>query len=566
MINEMRLAATAFDSHECMFITDAERNILRVNKAFTETTGHSDKDIIGTKPCELFSDQPPCKQCNEIWQEAKNNSKWAGEIDLKCKDGSPFPANLTISAVESSPGNISHYVAHFQNITERKLAESRIQHLAYHDGLTDLPNRSLLLDHLDKTLASLKRRNEFGALMFIDLDHFKNINDSLGHPVGDALLIGVADRLRNSLRHEDTIARLGGDEFVVLLPKLGSDRQQSMHEAHGIGTKILQVLSEEHNIAGHTLKTTVSIGIVIFPDQDLNADDILRHADLAMYSAKGAGRGSVQFFEPEMQSRLIERLKIEDELKLAFEQNQFLLYYQPQVEIGTNNIIGSEVLLRWQHPNNGLIAPGTFISILEESGLIRPVGKWVLSQACAALAGNRLLSNHVNRPVVAVNISSRQFLERDFVEGVSSLLKEYNVDGDRLELEITERAVIQDVEETIRKMKSLKELGVRFSIDDFGTGYSSLSYIKRLPIDTLKIDRSFIQDCLTDSNDRAIVRAIVSMAHSLELGIVAEGVETRQQLEFLKQIGCDSYQGYYYSHPISADQFNLLLEDSRKAV
>lgn len=567
LLSEMRLAATAFESHECMFITDADRTILRVNQAFTEITGHDENDIVGTKPCALFSDDPPCTPCNRIWKEAKSSNKWAGEIELKCKNGKPFPANLTISAVERTPGDITHYVAHFQDITERKLAESRIQHLAYHDDLTDLPNRSLLLDRLDKTLASLKRRNDFGALMFIDLDHFKNINDSLGHPVGDALLIGVADRLRDSLRQEDTIARLGGDEFVVLLPQLSSDRQQAMHEAHAIGTKILQTLSDEYKIAGHTLKTTVSIGIVIFPDQELNADDILRHADLAMYSAKSAGRGSVQFFEPEMQSRLIERLRIEDELKIAYEQDQFILYYQPQIEIETNNIIGCEVLLRWQHPENGLTAPGAFISILEDSGLIRPVGKWILSQACAALAGNRILANHKNRPVVAVNISSRQFLDGDFVEGVASLLKEYNIDGDRLELEITERAVIQDVEETIRKMKSLKELGVRFSIDDFGTGYSSLSYIKRLPIDTLKIDRSFIQDCMTDQNDKAIVRAIVSMAHSLELGLIAEGVETRQQLEFLKQIGCNSYQGYYYSPPIPADQFTLLLEDSpRKAV
>jgi diguanylate cyclase (GGDEF)-like protein/PAS domain S-box-containing protein len=565
LLDEARLAATAFESHEAMFITDAQHRILRVNRAFIEITGYDEAFILGKRPKTLLVDDVDEEFCERMWNETIKHTKWSGEVEFKCRNGKTFTANLTVSAViPASDERISHFVAHFQDVTERKLAEARIQHLAYHDDLTELPNRTLLLDRLEKAMARLRRHGTFGALMFIDLDHFKNINDSLGHPVGDGLLIQISERLRQHLRQEDTVARLGGDEFVVLLPELNDNKDLSLHEAHSLAGKLLDILSDEYNVAGHTIKTSVSIGIVLFPERDLDADDILRHADMAMYSAKGAGRSSVRIFEPEMQARLIERLKIEDELRKAYEKNQFVLYHQPQVKLDTNAIIGSEVLLRWQHPVNGLTVPGAFIAILEESGLIQPVGQWVLREACATLAENSLLANHVNQPVMAVNISPRQFLERDFVDYVIAQLDEFGIEGERLELEITERAVIKDVDETIRKMKRLREYGVRFSIDDFGTGYSSLAYIKQLPIDTLKIDRSFIQDCLTDANDKAIVRAIASMANSLELGIIAEGVETREQLEFLKQIGCQAYQGYYYSHPLPEAQFNLLLKENDK--
>jgi len=558
LLDETQLAATAFESHEGMFITDADRNILRVNQAFKKITGYSEADVVGKPPNYLFS--PDRDDSNEwIWQVANEKMKWSGEPEFICKDGTPFSAYLTISSVKRESGHVSHYVAHFQDISKRKQAEAKIQHQAFHDALTNLPNRTLLLDRLETTLATLKRRNEYGALMFIDLDHFKHINDSLGHPVGDALLINIADRLKNSLRQEDSVARLGGDEFVVLLPQLNKDRQVSRHEAHGLARKILRVLSEEYNIAGHTLKTSVSIGIAIFPEYNLDANDILRHADLAMYSAKDSGRGSVKVFENEMQTRLIDRLKLENELKQAYEQDQFVLHHQPQLEVETNTIIGSEVLLRWQHPEKGLLLPGEFISVMEESGLILSIGNWILEQACATLASSEI-------PIIAVNISPAQFAEKGFVDGIINLLKKYQLDGKRLELEITERIVIKDIDETIRKMNSLKDYGVRFSIDDFGTGYSSLAYIKQLPIDTLKIDRSFIQDCLTDNNDKAIVRAIISMAKSLELSIVAEGVETKEQLNFLKMIGCPIFQGYYFSHPIPVDEFIDLLQQPRQAI
>ena len=553
LLNETRLAATAFESHEGMFITDRERNILRVNRAFRKMTGHHESEVLGRQPDLLFSDSQTNDFSEKIWEYANEQMKWSGEAELNCKAGSPFPADLTISSVRGEGGEITHYVAHFHDISERKQSEAKIQHQAFHDALTNLPNRTLLLDRLETTLATLRRRDEYGALMFIDLDHFKHINDSLGHPVGDALLINIAERLKHSLRQEDSVARLGGDEFVVLLPQLNKDRQTSQHEAHGLARKLLRVLSEEYNIAGHTLKTSVSIGIAIFPDHNLDAHDILRHADLAMYSAKDSGRGSVKVFESEMQTRLIDRLKLENELKQAYEQDQFILYHQPQIKVETNTIIGSEVLLRWQHPEKGLLLPDEFISVMEESGLILTIGDWILDQACATLASS-------NIPIIAVNISPGQFAEKRFVDGIINLLNKYQLDGKRLELEITERIVIKDIDETIRKMNRLKDHGVRFSIDDFGTGYSSLAYIKQLPIDTLKIDRSFIQDCLTDNNDKAIVRAIISMAKSLELGIVAEGVETREQLNFLKMMNCPSYQGYYFSRPIPEDEFIALLQ------
>ena len=558
LLDETQLAATAFESHEGMFITDADRNILRVNQAFTKITGYSETDVVGKPPNCLFSQDCHDDSGEWIWQVANKKMKWSGEPEFVCKDGTPFSAYLTISSVKRESGQISHYVAHFQDISERKQAEAKIQHQAFHDALTNLPNRTLLLDRLKTTLATLKRRNEYGALMFIDLDHFKHINDSLGHPIGDALLINIAERLKNSLRQEDSVARLGGDEFVVLLPQLNKNRQVSRHEAHGLARKLLRVLSEEHNIAGHTLKTSVSIGIAIFPEFNLDANDILRHADLAMYSAKDSGRGSIKVFENEMQTRLIDRLKLENDLRQAYEQDQFVLYHQPQIEVESNTIIGSEVLLRWQHPEKGLLLPGEFISVMEESGLILSIGNWILEQACATLASS-------NIPIIAVNISPGQFAEKRFVDGIINLLNKYELDGQRLELEITERIVIKDIDETIRKMNSLKDHGVRFSIDDFGTGYSSLAYIKQLPIDTLKIDRSFIQDCLTDNNDKAIVRAIISMAKSLELGIVAEGVETREQLNFLKMMSCPSYQGYYFSRPIPEDEFIALMQQHRQA-
>ncbi len=559
LLNEARLAATAFESHEGMFITDSKRNILRVNHAFRKITGYLESEIIGRQPDLLFSNNQKNDFGEKIWEYANEQMKWSGETELNCKDGSPFPADLTISSVKSEKGEVTHYVAHFQDISTRKRAEEKVQHQAYHDALTNLPNRILLLDRLETTLATLKRRNEYGALMFIDLDHFKHINDSLGHPVGDALLINIAERLKNSLRQEDSVARLGGDEFVVLLPQLNKNRHTSQHEAYGLARKLLRVLSEEYSVAGHTLKTSVSIGIAIFPDDSLNANDILRHADLAMYSAKDSGRGSVKVFESEMQTRLIDRLKLENELKKAHEEKQFVLYHQPQIKIDSNTIIGSEVLLRWQHPEKGLLLPGEFISVMEDSGLILPIGTWILEQVCTTLANS-------NIPVIAVNISPGQFAEKGFVDNIINLLKKHQLDGKRLELEITERTLIKDIDETIKKMNSLKQYGIRFSIDDFGTGYSSLAYIKQLPIDTLKIDRSFIQDCLTDNNDKAIVRAIINMATSLELGIIAEGVETREQLNFLKMVSCPSYQGYYFSRPVPENEFITLMQQPRQVI
>ena len=443
-----------------------------------------------------------------------------------------------------------------RDITERKQVQARIEHLAYHDPLTQLPNRSLLLDRLQQALARCRRRALRGALLFIDLDRFKTINDSLGHPIGDLLLREVARCLSAHVRGEDTVARLGGDEFVVLLTEIEGNRETAAREARAVADKIHAALSRDFTVAGYTLHVGASIGLVVFPDGDETADDILRHADIAMYRAKTAGRDTICFFSPEMQAAASERMEIEGQLRQALENEEFALHFQPQVEIATGRIIGAESLMRWTRPGRNQLSPAVFIPILEESGLILQTGDWVLRTACriaSALA-------HTNPDFrIAVNVSPRQLHQSSFAERVRAILDECSTRPELIELEITEGAIIQDIQDTIKVMSALKELGVHFSLDDFGTGYSSLSYVKRLPLDTLKIDRTFVRDCTIDPNDAAIVRAIIAMARSLELQVIAEGVETEAQLRFLGDQGCTGYQGYYFRPAVPHEQLEDLL-------
>jgi len=444
-----------------------------------------------------------------------------------------------------------------RDITERKQVQARIEHLAYHDALTQLPNRSLLLDRLQQALARCRRRGSRGALLFIDLDRFKTINDSLGHPIGDLLLREVARCLTSHVRAEDTVARLGGDEFIVLLGDIDASRDTTAHEARSVAEKIHAALAREFSVAGYTLHVGASIGMVVFPDSDESADDILRHADIAMYRAKTAGRDTICFFSPEMQAAVTERMHLEAQLRHALDNREFALHFQPQVEIATGRVIGAESLMRWLRPGRDQLSPAVFIPILEESGLILQTGDWVLRTACliaATLAG----SNPGFR--VAVNVSPRQLHQASFAERVRAILDECQARPEWIELEITEGAIIQDIQDAVRVMTSLKQLGLHFSLDDFGTGYSSLSYLKRLPLDTLKIDRAFVRDCTVDPNDAAIVRAIIAMARSLEVQVVAEGVETQAQLRFLGEQGCNAYQGYYFSPPVPQEQLHALLQ------
>lgn len=557
MINELSLAATAFESQEGMFILDHTKHILRVNTAFCEISGYS-IDTIKTKSMDfLLSPAQDAESVEDMWHKIGSAGQWQGEMFFRHRNGNEFPVSLSISPVCNQQGEATQFVVFVQDISERKLAESRIKHMAFHDALTNLPNRALLLDRLQQIMLQLERRNEHGALMFLDLDHFKNINDSLGHKVGDLLLIEVADRLTGLLRSEDTVARLGGDEFIVLVPNLVGGYEKVIREVNALAEKIRQIITQAYDIESSQLQLGVSIGTVIFPEHGRTADDLLRHADLAMYAAKMAGRSAVRFFQQEMQTALNQRLALEGELRLALERDEFELYHQPQIDMTTGRVVGGEALLRWRHPVRGYVDAGMIIPILEETGMILDVGYWVMEEACQVA---RVTQGKNKQPhVMSINVSPRQFRHSKFVEQVKHILEQAQIAPESVELEVTEGIVIQDFEDTVTKMRALKGIGVRFSIDDFGTGYSSLSYIKRLPLDTLKIDQSFVRDCTTDSNDRAIVSAIINMANSLELDIIAEGVEDQAQLELLRLLGCNVYQGYYYSPAVPVEQYLTML-------
>ncbi len=454
-----------------------------------------------------------------------------------------------------------------RDVSLLKNAQAQIRHLAYHDPLTNLPNRALLMDRLSQQIALLKRHNLRGALLFLDLDHFKHINDSLGHPVGDTVLKIVTARLEASVRLEDTVARLGGDEFVVLLSGLDGTRAEVSGQVQVLADTLRELLSEPMFLDGHRLQVTPSIGVALIPDHGSTPADLLKRADIALYRAKDSGRNTTQMFHNSMQKTASERLRMETDLRLALSRGEFSVHYQPQVDARGNKIVGAEALVRWQHPQLGAQSPSEFIKVLEDSGLILEVGTWILDEACGAFA--QLIAEGLVDPLdfsLCVNISPRQFRQNDFVERVERSLKQHHLPCSLLKLEITEGIVIQNLDDTVAKMRRLKKLGVSFAMDDFGTGYSSLTYLKRLPVDALKIDQSFVRDATHDPNDAEIIRAIVAMARSLNLDVIAEGVETPEQLAFLQKLGCHLFQGYLHSRPLPIEGFRQLMVQNRRAV
>lgn len=554
---ELRIAATAFESQEGIFVTDLAGVILRVNRAFTEITDYSAQDAIGQTPHLLSSGRHDAAFYTALWDGLASTGSWRGEIWNRRKGGEVFPQWLTVTAVKDDAGLATHYVASFTDITLRKTAADRITRLAFYDPLTDLPNRRLLMNRLAQALSAGARHQRQGALMFIDLDHFKTLNDTLGHDQGDLLLVQVARRLTACIRDGDTVARLGGDEFVVMLEDLSECAPDAANQAEAVGEKILAAFNQPYQLGSHAHRSTPSIGVTLFANQQVGIDELLKRADLAMYQAKAEGRNTLRFFDPQMQAVVMARAALELCLREAVQDGQFVLHYQPQVANG-GRWYGVEALVRWQHPQRGLLAPVEFIALAEETGLILPLGQWVLDTACAQLAA-WATQPEMAHMTIAVNVSARQFHQNDFVRSVLAAVMISGANPQRLKLELTERSLVGNLDGVVAKMNALKDHGIGFSLDDFGTGCSSLASLKRLPLEQLKIDQSFVRDLLTDPNDTVIVRAIVALGHNLGLQVMAEGLECADQHELLSSMGCDAYQGYYFGLPAPVTAMNDLL-------
>lgn len=555
---DLRIAAAAFESQHGLVVTDANSVILRVNKSFTDTTGYTAEDVVGHTPRILKSGHHSESFYRAMWETIGRTGKWEGEIWDRRKNGEIYLKLLSISTVRDEHGNVSHYVGAHQDITQRKKAEERIHELAFYDQLTGLPNRTLLIDRLKQAITTASRNAVFGALLFIDLDNFKTLNDTLGHDIGDHLLKQVAIRLKACVRDGDTVARLGGDEFVVVLAGLGCEEVDAATNVEAVAAKILSTLNQPYQLGHNVHRSTASIGVTLFSRQAASIDDLMKQADLAMYRSKEAGRNVLRFFDPTMETAVLIRADMEKDLRGALANDHFVLHYQAQIE-GVDRITGAEVLIRWQHPIRGVVSPADFIPLAEETGLIVPIGQWVLETACTQLADWKSDPAFAHLSL-SVNVSARQFLQLDFVESVKGVLARTGANPHRLKLELTESMLVSDVEDIIEKMVTIKALGVGFSLDDFGTGYSSLSYLKRLPLDQLKIDQSFIRDILVDPNDATIAKMVVALSVSLGLAVIAEGVETEEQRGFVSALGCHAYQGYLFSRPLPLNQFrNFLL-------
>jgi diguanylate cyclase (GGDEF)-like protein/PAS domain S-box-containing protein len=544
----LRIAATAFESQQAMLVTDADKRIVQVNQAFCGITGYSAAEVRGQNPSLLKSGRQDRAFYAAMWECIVRQGTWAGEIWNRRKSGEEYPQWITITAVMDAAGQVTHYVGTFADHSAHYAADELIQSLAYQDLLTGLPNRLLLTDRLTQAMAAGSRHQRIGAMLMLDLDDFKTLNDTEGHFQGDLLLVQVAERLRANVREGDTVARLGGDEFVVMLEELSEDAADAAKEAQAIAEKIRVAISQVYQLDQHAYHCTSSVGVTLFGGGTCETiDQPLRRADMAMYKAKAAGRNSLRFFDPQMQADAAARTEMLADLREALQSGQFLLHYQPQVASGSG-LVGAEALVRWQHPRRGLVPPGEFIGLAEETGLILPLGLWVLEAACKQLA-NWATQADMAHLTVAVNVSARQFHQAEFVAQVLSVLAVTGASPHQLKLELTESLLIADVEQVIDKMHALKRLGVRLSLDDFGTGYSSLTYLKRLPLDQLKIDQSFVRELLTDPNDAAIAHTIVTLGHSLNMEVIAEGVETAEQYNFLAAMGCDTFQGYYFGRP-----------------
>lgn len=581
---KLRLAATVFDSTlEGILITDAKTNIISVNQALCLITGYSAEEFIGSTPNLIKSERHSHVFFRQVWDILTKTGQWRGEIWNRRKNGEVFPTWVNISAVPNSsasahrydapdltsmdggnaarlPGevaaeqsnDVSHYVAIFTEITELKLSEERLNYLAHHDPLTGLPNRLLFHDRLEQAILQVQRSKHMIAVMFLDLDRFKIINDTLGHLIGDELLVAVAERLKRCAREIDTVARLGGDEFAVIITQI-----IQVEDVELVAQKIIQTFSSVYSVGGYEVFITASIGINLYPGINNDHGKILENADVAMYHAKQYGRNNYKFYSADMNAAAFERLMLDTNLRRALERQEFRLYYQPQIDMQSGSVNGVEALIRWQHPDLGLVSPLEFIPLLEETGLILPVGEWVIRTACRQTRA--WLDAGFPPLTMAVNLSARQFRQSNLIEMIEQILYEFAIPPELLELELTESVMMDNLEEAVDILKKLKRLGVKIAIDDFGTGVSSLGYLKHFPIDTLKISQDFVLNLPTDLADASIASAVIALARNMLLSSVAEGVENQAQMDFLRSQDCNRIQGFLFSRPLPPDQMTSLL-------
>ncbi len=547
-MDSLKLLGKIFEnSQEGIMVTDTDLHIVSVNRAFTEITGYALADALGRKTSFLSSGRHDQRFYRDMWQGINQHGHWQGEVWNRRQNGEIYPQWLSISVIRDAKGNPVNYVGFISDITDRKKAEARVEFLAFHDSLTGLPNRAQARNHFNKAKAYADRSGAKVALLFLDLDNFKTINDSLGHDMGDVLLEKVAHALKSNIRHTDTIFRYGGDEFLIQLSDVHSG-----DDITAIAEKIIGHVVGPFNVGGNELSTTCSIGISLYPDDGKDFDSLLKRSDTAMYKAKGSGRNAFRFYTDRMNLEAVEHLKLMNSLRCALEKNEFTLHYQPQLDIRTGRVIGAEALIRWNHPELGMVPPSRFIPIAEESGVIVQIGEWVLQEACSA-------AMHWPDMVMAVNLSAIQINRPHFVDMVFDVVERSGLDPARLELELTESALFSGEGAAQEAIRQLKKVGIRFSIDDFGTGYSSLAYLRQLHVEKLKIDRSFIQELSEKPDDTAIVAAIIQMAKGLGLKTIAEGVEDATVLAVLKKLRCDEFQGFYFSKPLPEHEFDALL-------
>jgi len=551
--SEMEMASKVLENTaEGVMVTDAESRIIHVNSAYSELTGYNEEELLGKVPL-LLQKESRSKIYQGVQKSLETDGLWRGELWSSRKNGTSYPEMINIKAIRNKEGKISNYFSMSNDITEQKKWEEQLYQMAHYDSLTGLPNRTLFKDRLKQEIIRSERNDKNFGLLFLDLDLFKSINDSLGHAAGDELLIVVGDRLKDTLRNADSIARLGGDEFTIMVTDLASDYDKNINYLTRLSEKIIEVIKQPIEIGGREINATCSVGVTVFPVDADNVEDLLRNADSAMYYAKSQGRRNYQFYSKEFNEQAVERLEKEIEFRAALKDGALQLYYQPQIDVISRHVVGAEALLRWKKDGEVIMGPDKIVALAEETGLIFELGNWILRQACEQC--KKWTDQGHSRVRVAVNLSTRQFRQKDLVEIVSNILDETGLPGRLLELEVTESALMENIEYSVEMMADLSRKGIRWSLDDFGTGYSSLTYLRDFPVHVLKVDQSFVKEITINPEDSAIVETIIDLAHRLHLTVIAEGVENEEQLKVLSRMNCEQVQGYYFGEPMSANEF-----------